>query len=225
MDANAAGKMKDGLLGVISALQDGESILPHLNERTYSKRHILFMPHHNDNLLFIVKKGRLRVYLSLHGRELSLAILGPGDVYCTHTRAYVEALEDTSILTCSTETVIGLASQHQPIIGAVVGSLGGLMTNAITIIENLYFNCADKRVASFFYEQAMNHGKQMADGIYLKVGLTVEHISKVVGTCRQTVSSFISLMERNDIMTKVARGEFIIRDIDKLYSFVNACSD
>lgn len=225
MNDHSAGKLKEGLISVISGADGGESLLPHLSERTFSKRHILFMPHHTDNLIFIVKKGRLRVYLSLHGRELSLAILGPGDVYTTHTRAYVEALEDSSILACPSDTFIGLAAQQQHVIGALVGSLGSLMTNAITIIENLYFNCADKRVASFFYEQAMNHGKQMADGIYLRVGLTVDNIAKVVGTCRQTVSSFISMMEKNDIMKKVARGEFVIRDIDKLYSFVNACSD
>jgi len=218
-------RMKNNLLEVFAKDDGGGSVMSQLSERSYNKRHVLFMPFHEENVIFVVKSGRLRVYLALNGKEISLAILGPGDVYCTHTRAYVEALEPTTIIAGSTETFLNVASQQQTFIAALMGSIGALMTGAITIIENLYFNCADKRVAVYFYEQAVSSGKEVAEGIYVKIGLTVDNIAKVVGSSRQTVSTLISSMEKGGILTKLARGEYLIRDMRELYLLANSCAE
>lgn len=217
--------MRSSLFEVLATDEGGKAVMSQFAERRFNKRHIIFQPFHEENLIFIVKQGRVRVYLGLHGKEISLAILGPGAVYCTHTRAYVEALEDTTILTCPTATFIGIASQQQAFISALMGSIGNLMTGAISIIENLYFNCTDKRVAVFFYEQALSSGKEVEDGIYVKIGLTVDNIAKVVGSSRQTVSTLISAMEKDGIVKKIARGEYLVRDMRELYLLANSCSE
>lgn len=225
MAGHPPGRMKNSLIEAFTKGEGSKSVLSQLSERSYNKRHVLFMPFHEENLIFLVKSGRLRVYLALNGKEISLAILGPGDVYCTHTRAYVEALEESTIIAGPTDIFINLASQQQPFITALMSSIGNLMTGAITIIENLYFNCTDKRVAVFFYEQALSCGKEVKEGIYVKVGLTVDNIAKIVGSSRQTVSTLISSMEKSGILTKLARGEYVIRDMRELFLLANSCSE
>lgn len=225
MVGHPAGKARPSLIEALANDEGGKPILAQFSERSYNKRHILFMPYHEENLIFIVKKGRLRVYLGLNGKEISLAILGPGDVYSTHTRAYVEALDDATILTCPTETFLSPAHQQNPFIAALMCSLGSLMTGAISIIENLYFNCTDKRVAVFFYEQAANSGKEVKEGIYVKIGLTVDNIAKIVGSSRQTVSTLISSMEKDGIIKKLARGEYLVRDMRELFLLANSCAE
>jgi CRP-like cAMP-binding protein len=225
MASHPPGRMKRGLLDAIADGAEGGAVLSQFSDRTYNKRHILFMPFHEENLIFFVKKGRLRVYLGLNGKEISLSILVPGDVYCTHTRAYVEALEDTTISACPTEAVLNFADPQQAFIRALMCSVGTLMTGAISIIENLYFNCTDKRVAVFFYEQALSFGQEVRDGIYVKIGLTVDNIAKIVGSSRQTVSTLISSMEKDGIIKKLARGEYLIKDMRELYLLSNSCSE
>lgn len=212
---------------LIDALKsnDNRPFLDQLAVRSYNKRQIVFMPFQDENLIFIVKSGRLRVYLSLHGKEISLAILGPGDVYSTHTRAYVEALEESAIMACPVDQFMSFAAQRQAFVCALMGSIGSLMTGTISMIENLYFNCTDKRVAVYFYEQARSFGKQVEDGIYVRVGLTVDNIAKIVGSSRQTVSTLISSMEKDGILKKLARGEYLILDMSELELLANSCSE
>jgi CRP-like cAMP-binding protein len=221
MAGHPSGKMKNSLLEALKS----KSVQTHFSERCFNKRHILFMPFYEENLIFLVKQGKLRVYMGRDGKEISLALLGPGDVYSTHTRAYVEALEDTTILTCPSATFFSLANRHHELNEALVASLGKIMTGAMTTIENLYFNCIDKRVAVFFHQQAVNVGKQTDEGIYVKVGLTVANIANIVGSSRQTVSTLISSMEKDGILRKIARGEYVIKDMDELGLLANSCAE
>jgi len=216
---------KFNLIETLTADDGTRPNLAQFTEYSYRKRQILFMPFHKDNLIFFVKQGRLRVYLGLRGREISLTILGPGDVYCTHTRAHVEALEDTSIMACPTEAFINPANQQHAFLTALMGSVGRLMTGSFSIIENLYFNCADKRVAVYFYEQAVSFGKEVEEGIYVKIGLTVDNIAKIVGSSRQTVSTLISALEKERIIKKLARGEYVVLDMRELFLLANSCSE
>jgi len=225
MVGHPAGSMQSSLIDALTKGDEAKQLLSQFTECKYRKRQILFLPHHEENLIFIVKSGRLRVYLALRGKEISLAILGRGDVYSTHTRAHVEALEDATILICPTETFLRLSNQQHTIIGALMASGGRVMTGAISTIENLYFNCADKRVAVYFYEQALRFGQEVKGGIYVKIGLTVDNIAKIVGSSRQTVSTLLSNMEKDGIIKKINRGEYIVLDMRELFLLANSCSE
>jgi len=216
---------KFNLIEMLTAGDGTRTNLPQFTEYSYKKRHILFMPFHKDNLIFYVKQGRLRVYFGLRGREISLAILGPGDIYCTHTRAHVEALEDTTIMACPIDAFINPANEQNAFLAALMASVGRIITGSFSIIENLYFNCADKRVAAYFYEQALSLGKEVEEGIYVKIGLTVDNIAKIVGSSRQTVSTLISVLEKERVIRKIARGEYIVLDMRELYLLANSCSE
>jgi CRP/FNR family transcriptional regulator, carbon monoxide oxidation system transcription regulator len=225
MAGHPVGNMKSCLIDALEKDDGSKPILSQFTECSYHKRQLLFIPYHKENLIFLVKRGRLRVYLALMGKEISLAILGPGDVYSTHTRAHVEALEETTILTCPTDAFLSHANQQHPLIAALMGSVGRLMTGAISTIENLYFNCADKRVAVYFYEQAVSFGQEVKEGIYVKIGLTVDNIAKIVGSSRQTVSTLLSSMEKDGIIKKLNRGEYVILDMRELFLLANSCSE
>jgi CRP-like cAMP-binding protein len=196
-----------------------------MNERSFRKRHLLFMPHHKEDLVFIVKQGKLRIYLGKDGKEISLAILGPGEIFATHTRAYVESLEETTILTCPSFKFFKIATEHSSFTLPLISTLGSVLSGTLSILENIYFNCADKRVAVFFYEQAQLYGSKTAAGTYVEVGLTVDNIAKIVGASRQTVSTFLSSLEKDGVLRKISRGEYLVRDMEELQVIANACSD
>ncbi|WP_243368132.1 Crp/Fnr family transcriptional regulator [Fundidesulfovibrio soli] len=205
--------------------EENKVILDALHERSYRKRHLLFMPYHKEDLVCIVKTGKLRMYMGLEGKELSLSMLGPGDIFSTHSRAYVEALEDTTILACPVFKFFKAAMERQEFMLPLLMSLGDILTGALSIIERLYFHDIDKRVAAFFYEEALLRGENSTDGMRLHVGLTVDNIAKIVGSSRQTVSSLISAMEKNGIMKKLSRGEYLITDMEELRLTALPCAE
>lgn len=217
-------KFGQGLLDSLYRPENSD-LLSQLNERRYKKRHILFMPHSKEDLVFIVKEGKLRVYLGLDGKELSLVLLGPGDIYTSHTRAYVVAMEDSVVLTCPVFKFYTLATKNQGFSLPLFMSLGKLLSGSISLIENLYFYDIDKRVAAYFYEEALVHGDETDDGLLVHVGLTVDNIATIVGSSRQTVSSLISGMEKDGILKKVARGEYLVKNMDELKYLAHPCPE
>jgi len=67
--------------------------------RDYPKGYLLASPGERRDQVFVVKSGRLRVYLAGENRDLSLSFLEAGDVYTTHTPTYVETVAP-SVLWC-----------------------------------------------------------------------------------------------------------------------------
>ena len=63
-------KARTSLLEILTR-EENKNILAQLNERSFRKRHLLFMPYHKEDLIFIVKEGKLRVYLGV-GRQGTL---------------------------------------------------------------------------------------------------------------------------------------------------------
>jgi len=216
--------MGQNLLQLLANPENAEA-LAQLSERRFKKGHIMFWPHDKEDLVLIVKQGKVRVYLGLEGKELSLSILGPGDVYTTHSRAYVSAMEDTVVYLCPVYKFYTLSTKSLSLSLSLFMALGKLLHGSISLIENLYFYDIDKRVAAYFYEQALVHGEESAGGLLVDVGLTVDKIATIVGSSRQTVSSLISGMERDGILKKMARGEYMILNMDELKYLAHPCPE
>lgn len=203
------------LLKVLS-LPENASVLKIFNERKFRKKQVLYYPGCEENAVFIVKKGRLRISMASEDKELSLAILAPGDIYSSHTRAVVDALEGGSILCCSVDDFRKAALEHPEFLLMMITVLGDLLSNSMTIIEDLYLHDVDLRAAVFFYEEGLHRGIPHQDGVILRLGLTVDHIAKMLGACRQTISSLLSMLEKEGIIEKLSRGEYLIRDMQRL---------
>lgn len=199
--------------------------LAQFSRRRFKKGHIMFWPHERRNEVFIVKKGKARIFLDMEGKELSLSILGPGDLYSTHSRAYVGAIDSTEVYVCAIPDFLKLSARYQKLSRCLFAAVGKMLNRSISLVENLYYYDLDKRVAAFFYEQALVHGESVEEGILVHVGLTVDKIATIVASSRQTVSSLISSFERDGILKKIARGEYLILDMDDLKYLARPCSE
>ena len=69
-----------------------------LSMKQVAQNGFICQPDDAENAIFIVASGRARVYLGYEDKEFNLAILAPGDLYSTHTGAYVQAMEAMEIL-------------------------------------------------------------------------------------------------------------------------------
>ncbi|WP_243312682.1 Crp/Fnr family transcriptional regulator [Fundidesulfovibrio agrisoli] len=125
-----------------------------LRPRRYRRKAVLFDPLSEENLVFVVRTGRVRVYLAYEDKEFCLAVLGPGDVYSTHTRAFVQAIEDVEILVAPAEVFRSRMEAFPGLYTTMIRVLGALLGRSITIIDSLAFKKVGMRLLELLSVEA-----------------------------------------------------------------------
>jgi CRP-like cAMP-binding protein len=185
-------------------------------ERRWTKKTLICTPYDADDRIFLVKTGRLRVFLSCEEREFTLALLEPGDLFSTHTRAFVEALDDSTLLWSSTRSFQQQITTHPEITWVMVEVLGDLLKNSLSIIEGLVFKNARRRLLDFLLAAAMDKGRPQEGEIRVELGLNTEEIARLLGSTRQTVSTLLNDLVKANVVARPERGTLLIRDINRL---------
>ncbi|QNB46016.1 helix-turn-helix domain-containing protein [Thermanaerosceptrum fracticalcis] len=193
-----------------------DKFLEKFQEHRFSRKAILFSPNDEKNLVFLVKSGKVRVYLAYEDKEFTLSILEAGDIYSTHTRAFTQAMEDTTILVTDVRNFQKIIAEL-PAFGLImVKVLGDLLKNSITIINGLVFKDARLRLAEFLVQAAKDTGITVQQGIKLELGLTTEEIALMLGATRQTVSILLNDLRKSGILERVNQRTLLIKDLKKL---------
>lgn len=162
--------------------------------------------------VFIVKEGRLRVFLAAEGKEFTLSILEAGDIYTCHTGTFVQALTPGVLLTTSISVFHTYMRDIPQVSKVMVRILGNMLKSTFGIIDGLVFGDASTRLAEFLLSVAKEEdGKLVA-----RLGLTGEQLAQHVGSTRQTVSTLLNDMVRSGILIRVTRGVFEIVDETRL---------
>ncbi|MCF6092730.1 Crp/Fnr family transcriptional regulator [Microaerobacter geothermalis] len=194
-------------------------------EKKYTKKEILFTPKEQDNFAFLIKSGKVRVYLVNEYKEFTLSILRPGDIFSTHTRTFCQALEDTTILVTDIQVLRKIIADIPDVALVMVHVLGVLLKNSITIINGLAFKEVRLRLVEFLIYAVEDIGIQVPEGIQLDMGMSTEDIANMIGSSRQTVSTILSDLQKMEILEKVNRHTYLIKDLKKLKDLVHECDD
>ncbi|MGE4292990.1 MAG: Crp/Fnr family transcriptional regulator [Desulfovibrio sp.] len=191
--------------------------------RTFPKDALAFSPMEGNSRVFVICSGRARIYLSYADKEFTLAILGPGDVYSTHTRAGVQALTPLEVLVTDAATFRRSLAAFPEMTGTIIRVLGGVLSSTFGIISGMVFKDASQRLAEFLLSEA-EESDEAADagsaGVLIRPGLTVEQLAQLIGSTRQTVSTLLNDMIRSKVIERRARGEFAILSPRRLREYL-----
>jgi CRP-like cAMP-binding protein len=196
-----------------------ERLCADFTQQRYGKGEFVQTADQDDDLVFIIRQGRLRIYLAMEDKEFSLTILGPGDIYATHTRAHVVAIEEVVLLTMPTMRFHRYMVDHPALSRTIISILGELLKQSFSIIDNLVFKDISGRLADFLFHEAEHSGRATPDGILLRLDLTMEQLSAIIGSSRQTVSTILGSMQRAGVLAKQERGVYLITNLDLLKNF------
>lgn len=192
--------------------------------RSHPKGALIFQPNEQSNGIFIVKSGRARVYLAYRDKEFTMAILDAGDVYATHTRAYVQALDDLELLVADVADVRSFLYSTPSLTMAMISVLGDLLAHAFSVIDTLAFKDVRNRLLEFLAYEArrMPHCKECTacggceEGGMVSLGLNTEQLATIIGSSRQTVSSLLNALARDGVIQLKGRGIICIPDLTAL---------
>lgn len=184
--------------------------------RQYKRGSFVASPGGGDNAVFVLQRGRLRVFLSDGDKELTLAFLEPGEVYCTHTRAWVEAVTDCTLLMADTTHFQQRLLADPALMPVTIRVFARFLARTIDIVENLAFRDVAARLANFLLGLARAADPALPAGLKVPLHLRTEDIARLLGTSRQTVSSLVSQLVREGVIAREGRRTLVLLAPDEL---------
>lgn len=197
----------------------GSHLLAAFDKRPLRRGQRISSPGQADNLIFILRSGRVRVYLSSEQRELTLAFLNRGDVFSTHTPAWIMATEPGELLVMGARAFSEFLVQVPSAMGSVMRVLGRLLNHTVELVETLVFRDANQRLSHFLIAVARRHHDQDATVWTVPLQFTVTEIALLLGTSRQTISTALNELQRQGIVSREGRRQLLITDMARLQAW------
>jgi CRP/FNR family cyclic AMP-dependent transcriptional regulator len=147
--------------------------------------------------VYVVLEGRVKIYRSPRvGRQVTLAILKPGDVFGedaltvdgVHEQG-VEALETTTIGALAAGEFRALLEQKPILAWRVLQNLGQQKRLLERKIADLVFNDVPTRLAEMLLGLAEDYGEICTHGLALDLRITQQDLADLIGATRPAVNA------------------------------------
>lgn len=191
-----------------------ESWKPRFNRQRFVKRKPLLFTSSCPDVIFFVLSGKVKIsYYSEDGKEFTVAILSPGEVYSEHSLALATAVEETEVLYLSMADFRSLMDESPELARRLIRVLGQILRMTNDLVVDLAFREAASRLARVFWRVLQSEKLTRKDAYCLH--LTHEELAALSGTTRQTVNEILRHWERQGILA-LQRGQVMLLNPDRL---------
>lgn len=221
--AAPAGVNQIPLLQILSA-QDRRKVLDEMTETRYGKGQYIFREGDPTEYFHIVKEGTVKcVKSSLDGKECTLKVLMPGDLFCcdaaTFDGAYhpgtAQPMGDVSVLRMRKEAYFKMLRANPDAAMEVIRYLGNRLNEAQEKAKVLALDRADQRLAALLVNLAERSGVREPNGIRVTVRLTRQDMANLVGVTTETAIRIMARFKKDRLVSGTA-ARLVVRDLDKL---------
>lgn len=198
-----------------------EALLERFSSQRLPRGFLVSTPHAADNRILVLREGRIRVFVASEDKELTLAYLAPGELFSTHTRAYLRCESPSILLSMPTAQFARSLANEPGILALIMPVLGRILDNSIAIIEDLAFRDVAGRLARFLLVSARQQGVPQSAGMLFTLDLSAGEIAQLLGCTRQTVSSLLNRLQRENILERQGQCRYCIISPEALQAWQN----
>ncbi|MDH3973727.1 MAG: Crp/Fnr family transcriptional regulator [Deltaproteobacteria bacterium] len=196
--------------------EDINELVPLLKESKVDKRECVYNMGDASDTLYILKEGRIKISrFSEDGRELTIDILDPGDVFGELSLAgeleretSAEALEDSFICSIKRDHFESFLSKRPGLSLNITRMIGGRMRKIENRLENLIFQDVQKRLLFALSDLGEKYGTPVDEGTMISVRLSHQEIANLIGAARETVTAELNSLKKSGRI--IASGRDII---------------
>ncbi|MEV0180121.1 Crp/Fnr family transcriptional regulator [Streptomyces sp. NPDC050625] len=191
--------------------------------RAYGAGEILHSPQQPCEVLFILKRGRVRIFrVSADGRALTTAIISPGTIFgemvLLGQRMYdnfAEALDDVTVCVMSRADVHRYLLSDPRIAARITEILGRRLADLEQRLSDSVFKSVPQRIATTLSTLAARAdtrtGRLRPGTRHAQIALTHEQLAALAGTSRETTTKVLhEFADRG--MLHLARGRITVLD-------------
>lgn len=189
--------------------------------KEFKKNELLFRLGENDDTLYIINSGRVRIYqLSESGREQTIRILNPGDFTGevaifqpdSHHNNYAEASVNTSICMIHKKDLEGYLDAYPEITRRILADVVKRLETSEKQTTQVGIEQVESRIISFLVENVDNDDNHT----FVTLPMSKKDLASYLGTTPETISrKFTSLEDRGFIMHH-PHNRIEIFDVDQL---------
>jgi CRP/FNR family transcriptional regulator, cyclic AMP receptor protein len=184
---------------------------------------ILYTPKERTEALFMLKKGRVRIYrLGPDGREFTLTVVGAGTVFgemsLTAQRlenAYAEAMEPAVVCKMRRQDLERLVLDKPQVGLKVMRVLSERLSLAEDRMEDIALKEVPARLASFILQLIESEGVVTREGYKVPTRYTHRQVATMIGSKRETVTKAFTLLQQAGII-ELRRRRIYVKDIEAL---------
>lgn len=222
----------DGSIGSHRACVSLVPIFNHLEERqmdeimettrsvSYKKGEIIYRAEEESDSLYIVNKGKIRIYrLSENGREQLLRILKPGDFTgelalfrTSKHESYAEAMVNTSVCMIRREDLQMLLEKYPSISMKVLQEFSRRLGETERQTARFATEKVETRIALFLAEFA----EDAEEGLEFKLPMSKKDLASYLGTTPETISRKLGQLEDEGYIRQKSGRRVEILDLDGL---------
>jgi|GEM_PF-126566 len=165
------------------------------HEQDYKAKEIVFSEGDLGDAIYLLKTGHVRLYrVTEDGKELTLAILGPGDVFGelalfkeSHRQTFAEAVDAAHICAASVEDFSRLMGHKPQLTMMVASEIARRRQDMETRIVGLAYGSVRLRLVHSLRHLAREHGETLAGGeVRIPLRLSHQELAQLIGTSRET---------------------------------------
>ncbi|WP_327311948.1 Crp/Fnr family transcriptional regulator [Streptomyces sp. NBC_01235] len=195
--------------------------------KTYSTGELLHSPSQPSEVLFILKRGRVRIFrVSADGRALTCAIISPGTIFgemaLLGQRMYdnfAEALDEVVVCVMSRADVQKFLLSDARIAARITEILGQRLADLEQRLSDSIFKSVPQRIATTLTTLATRSdtpvGKLRPGAHHPQIALTHEQLAALAGTSRETTTKVLREFADHGLL-RLARGRITVLDPARL---------
>ncbi len=186
---------------------------------------LLFRDGDEGDEMYVIQRGKVRIFTEVRGREKQLAILGQGDFFGEMAllngkprTASAEILEDASLLRIDAKTFGAMIVSNTEIAVRLIKKLSRRLDSANTLIDLLMHRDPKARVILGLVHEAEFNGEVQSDRSVL-VPLDMAGLATQIGLSAEEVAAVLTRLDRLKIVEQTPTG-FRIPDVLRLHEFL-----
>lgn len=183
----------------------------------YQPNDIIYMQEDATNNLYLILKGRVRVFLvSKDGQEITLDIIDQGRIFGessfllnTSRPVCVSAIDDVELISCNLETLYPTILESKELTLAIMRLLSSTNDHLTNQVKKAYFYNRHEKIAAFLLEQNKK-----------TISYTHEEIASLTGLNRVTVTKILKDFNQFG-WVDLAYRKIIIINRDQLINYLD----
>ena len=201
---------------------DIQDLATQVVQKTYPRDNLILLAEDEGDTLFVIIDGKVKVsILSEDGREVILAILGPGEFFGELSlldglprSATVIASEDAQLLTLRRPDFLRVLDRRPEVGVKVLAALIARLRKNDRKIESLALMDVSGRVANALLQICEEVGEEVDDGVMIRNRPTHQEIANMAGTTRETVSRVMKRLEQHEYIAVREKHLIVVREAD-----------
>jgi CRP-like cAMP-binding protein len=202
---------------------DRAGLATRLRRRQYPRGETLFLRGDPGSFLYVIDQGCVKIAMSSpEGREVTLALLGPGDFFGElslldggERSADATVIQDASVFLLAREDFLRFLECRPRVAFHVMEVLSRRLRQTDLLVHDAAFFDVPGRLANVMLRLASTPtptpGQTAEDGLTIGRHITQVDLAEMIGSTRESVNKWLSFYQRQGLI-RIDRGQITILD-------------